>query len=406
MKREILRLCFAHALDAFARPELSLLRRPVCSFHLCGGVGLALAVALGMTLATHLGLSPRVLGVLVTTSFATFVALALVTKVVTGEERLIYYHHEIAILLTSALTLHLLDLPILPYLDVVILGVGLFLACGRVGCLMVGCCHGRPHPWGVTYRAKHAEAGFPQHLVGVRLFPVQALEALFVFATVAAGSLLVWSGRPPGEALAIYVFAYGGARFVFEFVRGDADRPYLLGFSEAQWTSLALMTASVVAAWRGDLPLPRLAAGATASVVLVMAGVAWKRRRDPGRRHELLHARHVSELAIALRDGVTNGPSAARPVPLIETSRGLRISGQRLPGDGGPVDHYCLSSAGRPMRSAAAAAAAGLILSLRPGDGPRELVRGAAGVFHLLVHAQEERAEPPGVLTGAEAGVR
>ena len=31
-----------------------------------------------------------------------------------------------------------------PYLDATALGLGAFLACGRVGCTLAGCCHGRP----------------------------------------------------------------------------------------------------------------------------------------------------------------------------------------------------------------------------------------------------------------------
>ena len=50
------------------------------------------------------------------------------------------------------------------------------------------------------------------------------------------GTLLVVLGRPPGEALALYVMGYGAARFVFEFARGDMGRPDIAGFSEAQWT--------------------------------------------------------------------------------------------------------------------------------------------------------------------------
>lgn len=385
---EALRRRITHALDAFARPELTLPHRRVCSYHVCGVTGLVLAVLLGMSLVTRLGLSTRVLGGLVLTSVATFLALAMVTKILNGKENLIYYHHEIAILIVAALTLRLLGHPILPYLDVVILGVGLFLACGRVGCLMVGCCHGRPHPWGVAYRPQHAEAGFASELVGVRLFPVQAVESLFVFGVVLLDSALVVSGRPPGEALAIYVFAYGAARFFLEFARGDADRPYFKGFSEAQWTSLVLMAGGVGAGLRGDLPLDPLQVVATALVVLAMVGVTLKRRLHPTPRYELLHPRHISEVAVALQGIAIPAPGspASGTARLIETSRGLRISGGRLAGAGGPVDHYCLSCAGPPMGAATAAVAAGLILRLRRGEGSRELVRGPTGVFHLLIH--------------------
>lgn len=371
----------ARVLDSFVRPELTLLGRRVSSFHVCGTTGLVFGPLLGMVLVTRLGLSPQVLGILVTVSFATFVLLALATKVVTGEERLIYYHHEIAILVACALTLRLLGRPVLPYLDVVLLGVGLFLACGRVGCLMVGCCHGRPCSWGVAYRAEHARAGFERHLVGVRLFPIQMVEALFVFGVVAVGSVLVWKGRPPGEALAVYVFAYGLARFLFELARGDADRPYLAGFSEAQWTSLVLMAGGVGVGLAGDLPFYPLQVGATAGVVLTMAGLALKRRLDPTRRYELFHPRHVSEVAAALQEmQVPEEPSEAVTVDLLETSRGLRVSRGRVDG----ADHYCLSCAGPPMGAAIAELAATLIERLRPGEGARELIRGTAGVFHVL----------------------
>ena len=50
-----------------------------------------------------------------------------VTKIIIGEERLIYYHHEIAIVLAVTMVLWLLDQPILPYLDITILRIGTFL---------------------------------------------------------------------------------------------------------------------------------------------------------------------------------------------------------------------------------------------------------------------------------------
>ena len=68
----------------------------------------------------------------------TFTGLVIATKMITGEEKLIYYHHEIAVLLNISLFLWLIHQPLLPYLDISILGIGTFLFCGRLGCLMVG----------------------------------------------------------------------------------------------------------------------------------------------------------------------------------------------------------------------------------------------------------------------------
>src|SRR5205814_352454 len=143
--------------------------------------------------------------------------------------------------------------PVLPYLDVTILGIGAFLACGRVGCLMVGCCHGRPSAWGICYRDEHVGEGFAPYLIGVRLFPIQAIESLWVLLVVIVGAMFVLEGRPPGTALAWLTIAYGAARFGFEFARGGADRPYTLGFSQAQWLSLWLMLALIAAEVAGRI---------------------------------------------------------------------------------------------------------------------------------------------------------
>src|SRR6266566_1439622 len=47
--------------------------------------------------------------------------------------------------------------------------------------------------------------------------------------------------------LTFYIIVYGCGRFCLEFFRGDATRPYLYGFSEAQWTSLLLAMAALLA---------------------------------------------------------------------------------------------------------------------------------------------------------------
>src|SRR5262249_15128101 len=161
-----------------------------------------------------------------------------------------------------------------------------------IGCLMVGCCHGRPHRLGVCYRQEHADAGFPQYYVGVRLFPIQALESLFVFSVIAVGSWLVLTNHPPGEALAWYVFTYGVARFFFEFARGDTGRPELFGFSEAQWTSLLVMSVGVITEFYGIMPLHSWHAWAPIGVLLTMIVVALVRRFRKPAIYQLLHPYH------------------------------------------------------------------------------------------------------------------
>jgi hypothetical protein len=106
----------------------------------------------------------------------------------------------------------------------------------------------------------------------VRLFPIQAVKSAWVFCIVLVGSALLLTGHQPGETLAWYVIGYGLGRFCFEFLRGDAVRPYFQGFSEAQWTSRLLMCVAVWAEWSGLLSFRPWHAGATVLLVLTIFG--------------------------------------------------------------------------------------------------------------------------------------
>lgn len=280
-------------LDHIVRPTIEWRSRSLSAFQVCGVTGLALAILLAMGLVSARGLSPWVMAALVGVAVGAFFVVAFATKIVRGEEQLVYYHHEIAVMSMAAAALWLLGQPVLAYLDATILGVGLFLACGRVGCFMVGCCHGRPHRWGVCYGHDHARAGFPGYLVGVRLFPIQLVETLLALTIVAVGSAMVLRGQPAGAALAWYIVAYDVGRFCLEFQRGDADRPYYRGFSEAQWISLGLTWAVVVAGAAGVLPAASWHVAAAVALTGLLAAAALKRRRDQRQAaHPSLAASH------------------------------------------------------------------------------------------------------------------
>src|SRR5262249_44798666 len=163
-------------LSKLIRTEFRLFNRSLPAFQVYGCTGLGLAIVVAMSLVRYVGLSPPVMALIVTTAVPAFLGLVMATKIITGEERIIYYHHEIAVMLAAAALLWAASQPILPYLDITILGIGAFLACGRIGCLMVGCCHGRPSGWGIRYTPDHAAAGFTDYYVGVVLFPIQLVE--------------------------------------------------------------------------------------------------------------------------------------------------------------------------------------------------------------------------------------
>ena len=121
-------------------------------------------------------------------------------------------------------------------------GIALAHAVGRVGCLMAGCCFGRPStlPWAVTFESTYAadNVGVP---LGLPLHPTQVYEAvaelvIFVF-------LLAFERRGrayPGRTFWTYVLLYGVTRFAIEFFRGDS-RGMVGTLSTSQFVSALLV---------------------------------------------------------------------------------------------------------------------------------------------------------------------
>ncbi len=167
-------------------------------------------------------------------------------------------------------------------LDIAVIGIGVFLVFGRLGCFHVACCHGRPARRGVTYGDAHVAAGLWRRCAHRPLFPVQLVEAAISLALVVAA---ISVSTTAGAATVVYATGYAAARFALELVRGDPVRPSALGLSEAQWCSgaVALVCAITWPSW------PTLAAAVAIATWGVYLGVTRRRR-------ELLAPAHLHEL--------------------------------------------------------------------------------------------------------------
>lgn len=91
---------------------------------------------------------------------------------------------------------------------------------GRLGCLLAGCCHGRPAdvPWAITFTDPAAMV--PRRWLGAPLHPTQLYEA--AGEAVVAGLLLRLLDRAPaGTVTGAYFMMYGVLRFALEGFRGD-----------------------------------------------------------------------------------------------------------------------------------------------------------------------------------------
>lgn len=380
-------------LEKCVRPEIPIFNRPFSSFQACGVMGLLLAIFLVTLFVKHNDLSIWVMAAISLAAVTTLLVLPMLTKILTGVEKLVYYHHEIAVLCVTSVLLWTLRQPILLYLDATILGVGMFLVCGRIGCLMVGCCHGRPHQWGVCYGHDHADAGFTPYLVGVRLFPIQLVESIWVLITVVIGSVMVLRGETPGMALAWYSITYNIGRFFFEFLRGDAERPYHMGFSEPQWISVILSGLVVIGELSGVFPFQTWHLAATVLLVGTMIFVTIRRNAENSKKFHLLHARHILEVAKAThsetllpftREGVSS-KAANDLVPV--TSLGFQISNGNVETSTEQITHYTLSHRSGVVSLDVVQTLARLILALRHPAASSEILHREQGVYHMIVRS-------------------
>jgi phosphatidylglycerol---prolipoprotein diacylglyceryl transferase len=137
-------------------------------------------------------------------------------------------------------------MPLWTTCDVFAPGIALGHAVGRLGCLMAGCCYGRPTsmPWAVTFTNPEAAANVGTPL-NVPLHPTQLYESAAEALILVLLLVTEKKGRPfEGRTFWSYMVLYGISRFVIEYYRDD-PRGFVLGFSTSQFISLILVPLAV-----------------------------------------------------------------------------------------------------------------------------------------------------------------
>jgi Prolipoprotein diacylglyceryl transferase len=284
------------------------------------GYGTAIVMAIGLAQVWQLTLIDRLIAMLVPP--LAFLVVVTVTRAVVGSERIVFYQTGTAAVVAVTLIALVSGAHVARLVDLTVLGIGVFLVFGRLGCFAVGCCHGRIAKHGVTYGAHHVALGFWPRLSGRTLLPIQLFEA-GVSLVLVVGALAL-SARP-GRAAIVYIDAYVTFRFVIELLRGDPARPVGLGLSEAQWFSLVIGIVVAIAwpAW------PTMLVGS--ALVVGAFGIAATRQR-----RELVSPLHLFALDQLCR-GILATPNGDRR----ETRMGVGISRHTL--DDGR-DDWVLSS--------------------------------------------------------------
>lgn len=111
-------------------------------------------------------------------------------------------------------------MPFWRFADNAALGIPVGHMWGRIGCLMAGCCYGKPTEsfLGVVYPSCSLSAP-----PGIPLHPVPLYEAGFNLLLFTVLMILLPRVRKPGRVGGLYLISYGAARPVLDSFRGDHD---------------------------------------------------------------------------------------------------------------------------------------------------------------------------------------
>jgi prolipoprotein diacylglyceryltransferase len=105
--------------------------------------------------------------------------------------------------------------------------MALGLGIGRLGCMMSGCCYGKPSdlPWAMMYPENPY---IPAEIAGKRVHPSPIYEMIAAFAIAGILVYMERHKKHDGQIFWSFFLLYGLARFILEFWRGDAVRGFII----------------------------------------------------------------------------------------------------------------------------------------------------------------------------------
>lgn len=361
-------------LDFIVRPEIYFAGRNRNSYLFWQFIGITSGTFVIMTIAYFKNLSAVTMILVIVISILMSVLLFKSEEIFGKQYSLIVwakggvYHYQILIITSATIFLILSDEPALRYLDILVVGLILAQASGRIGCFMAGCCHGLPNDWGVLYTNEHLETGYRIYLRGVRLLPLQLIESLFLIVIFIICVLLTLKDNIPGEIFSFYIIIYGTGRFFIEFFRADTGRLYLLGFSEGQWTALILVSLIVGLELEGILYFSLWHLFSAILLITIIVYHNLKTYFFKSRSNEYFYPYHLEEIAKVLKwiSGIAVMNLNPGPSGLYDgtTSQGLRISLDVLYNKNDRTYNYIISSEDKIMSNKTAKSLAKLIIRL------------------------------------------
>lgn len=163
---------------------------------------------------------------------------------------LVYYGGFIGAALAGAVYIHWKKMPLWKTADVLAPSIALGSVFGRAGCLLNGCCYGRPtdEPWAITFTnpQAHELSGTP---LDVPLHPTEVYDGLLNLGLYVFLAWLFRRKKFDGQVFATYLICYAITRSITEAFRGDySNLHYHLGLSPAQWIGVPIFVAGLTLA--------------------------------------------------------------------------------------------------------------------------------------------------------------
>jgi phosphatidylglycerol:prolipoprotein diacylglycerol transferase len=164
----------------------------------------------------------------------------------------VFYGGLVAALVVGLLLVKRYRLPVWKTGDLIAPGVALGHVIGRMGCLMAGCCYGRPTtvPWAITFHNPLASLNLGTPL-DVPLHPRQMYHAGAELILLIALLTTEKRGKPfAGRTFWLYMLLYAISRYIIEIYRGDERGIFFSTFSTSQLVSIVIVPVSVFMLWR------------------------------------------------------------------------------------------------------------------------------------------------------------
>jgi len=157
---------------------------------------------------------------------------------------LVFYGGLVGAALATIICLRRKKLPLWKVADVFAPSIALGAVFGRLGCLMQGCCYGRPTTvwWAIHFPADHETKGAGVH-------PCQVYDSLLNLGLYAGLAWLYRRKKFDGQVFATHLIGYAILRSFVELFRGDyAWESRLLGgwLTPAQTTSAFILLAGCI----------------------------------------------------------------------------------------------------------------------------------------------------------------